>query len=295
MTELLAQLAVSGVLLGGMYALISLGLTLVYGSLHLINFAHGDYLMIAMYLSWICFTSFHVNPYLSILIVTPVMFVAGCLTYVLLIRPVLRSTHIVQVFITFGLGIIVQNVALIAFTGTERSIDIPIARSVYTIGGVKITYTALIAFLVAVASAWLLFMLMRYTFLGKSIRATGQNPLAAQLAGINTNAARLVTFGISSALLGIAGPMLIPVYATYPTIGNDFILLIFIVIVLGGLGSYRGAIVGGLIIGVVQTISNYYLHSPINQALLLLLLIAILVVRPSGMFGRARVVGSGGR
>lgn len=295
MSTLLAQLVVSGALLGGMYALISLGLTLVYGSLHLINFAHGDYLMVAMYLAWVCFNWFHINPYLSILIVTPVMFVAGCLTYGLLIRPVLRSTHIVQVFITFGLGIIVQNVALIIFTGEERSIDIPIARSVASIGGVKLTYTSLIAFCVALAAAGLLYLAMRYTYLGKSIRATGQNPLAAQLVGINTNVARLVTFGVSSALLGIAGPMLIPVYSTYPTIGNDFILIIFIVIVLGGLGSYRGAIVGGLTIGVVQTLSNYYLHSPINQALLLLVLIVILVIRPSGLFGRARLVGSGGR
>ena len=294
MGELLTQLVVSGVLLGGMYALISLGLTLVYGSLHLINFAHGDFLMIAMYLAWVCFTSFHIDPYLSILVVTPLMFVAGCLTYVLLIRPVLRSAHIVQVFITFGLGLIVQNIALIAFTGTERSIDIPIAKSVFSVGGVRITYTALIAFAVALAAAGLLFLLMRYTYLGKSVRATGQNPLAAALVGINTNVARLVTFGVSSALLGVAGPMLIPIYATYPTIGNDFILIIFIVIVLGGLGSYRGAIVGGLTVGVIQTVSNYYLHSPINQALLLLLLIAILVVRPSGMFGRARLVGSGG-
>jgi branched-chain amino acid transport system permease protein len=294
-STLLAQLVVSGALLGGMYALISLGLTLVYGSLHLINFAHGDYLMVAMYLAWVCFNWFHINPYLSILIVTPVMFVAGCLTYGLLIRPVLRSTHIVQVFITFGLGIIVQNVALIIFTGEERSIDIPIARSVASIGGVKLTYTSLIAFGVALAAAGLLYLAMRYTYLGKSIRATGQNPLAAQLVGINTNVARLVTFGVSSALLGIAGPMLIPVYSTYPTIGNDFILIIFIVIVLGGLGSYRGAIVGGLTIGVVQTLSNYYLHSPINQALLLLVLIVILVIRPSGLFGRARLVGSGGR
>lgn len=295
MTNVLAQLVVAGVLLGGMYALISLGLTLVYGSLHMINFAHGDYLMIAMYLAWVCFTAFHVNPYLSIIIVTPAMFGLGCLTYLLLIRPVLRSTHLVQVFITFGLGIIVQNVALIAFSGTERSIDIPIARSVFSVAGVKITYTALIAFGVALAAAGLLFLLMRYTFLGKSIRATGQNPLAAQLVGINTNVARLVTFGVSSALLGIAGPMLIPVYAIYPTIGNDFILIIFIVIVLGGLGSYRGAIVGGLTIGVIQTVSNYHLHSPMNQAVLLLLLILILVIRPSGMFGRTRLVGSGGR
>lgn len=295
MSELLAQLVVSGVLLGGLYALISLGLTLVYGSLHLINFAHGDYLMIAMYLAWICFTTFHINPYLSIVIVTPVMFVAGVLTYLVLIRPVLRSAHIVQVFITFGLGIIVQNVALIAFTGEERSVDLPIARSVYSVGGVKITYTALVAFAVALAAAGLLYLLMRYTFLGKSIRATGQNPLAAQLVGINTNVARLITFGLSSALLGIAGPMLIPIYSTYPTIGNDFILIIFIVIVLGGLGSFRGAIVGGLTIGVVQTVSNYYLHSPINQALMFLLLILILVIRPSGMFGQARLVGSGGR
>lgn len=288
------QLVVSGLLIGGIYALVSLGLTLVYGSLHLVNFAHGDYLMIAMYLAWELYMTFHINPYVSIVIVIPAMFVLGGITYLLVIRPVLRSSRLVQVFITFGLSIIVQNLALMIFNGDERSVDLSFARRSADVGGVHVTYTAAIAFVAALATAAVLYLFMRRSYVGKAIRATGQNTLAAQLQGINANRARLITFGISTALLGVAGPMLIPIYSVYPTIGQDFILVAFIVVVLGGLGSFAGAVAAGLLVGVVQTVSSYYVNSQLAQAILLLLLIVILVVRPSGMFGTARLVGSGG-
>ena len=295
MVAILAQLVVSGLLLGGVYSLISLGMTLEYGALKLINFAHGEYLMLAMYLSWILSNAFGLNPYLSIVIVTPVMFAAGCLTYWILIRPVLRSTHLVQVFVTFGLSIVLQNAALIVFGGLERSVNVSFIASVVVLGPVRITYVGLIAFATALAATGVLYLVMRNTYLGKSIRATGQNPLAAQLVGVDVNRARLLTFGLGTGLLGIAGPMLVPMYSTYPTVGSEFILIIFVVMVLGGLGSFQGAVVGGLFVGVVQAVAGYFVASEINQVLLFLLLAGILIYRPSGIFGRERTVGSLGR
>lgn len=293
--DILAQLLATGLLLGGIYALISIGMTLIYGSVFLINFAHGDYLMVAMYLSWMLYNVWGINPYVSTLIVVPAMFILGAITYMLVVRPVLGGSQKIKVFVTFGVGIVATNAILIIFGGEERVIHVTGVENVLRIGEVRVSYAAVIAFVVSLAVAGGLYFLMNRTMLGKSIRATGQNPLAAQLVGINVNRARLIMFGLSTALLGVAGPLLMPIYSVYPSIGHDFILIMFITIVLGGLGSFKGAIVGGLVVGLIQSLGGFYMPPELQGTILFLLLIVILIIRPHGIYGRAKVPGTAGK
>lgn len=293
--DIFAQLFATGLLLGGIYALISIGMTLIYGSVFLINFAHGDYLMVAMYLSWMLYNLWGINPYISTLIVVPAMFILGAITYMLVVRPVLGGSQKIKVFVTFGVGIVATNAMLIIFGGEERVIHVTGVDNVLQLGEVRVSFAAVIAFLVSIAVAAALYFLMNKTLMGKSIRATGQNPLAAQLVGINVNRARLIMFGLSTALLGVAGPLLMPIYSVYPVIGHDFILIMFITIVLGGLGSFKGAVVGGLLVGLIQSLGGFYLPPELQGTILFILLIAILIVRPHGIYGRAKVVGTAGK
>lgn len=293
--DILAQLLATGLLLGGIYALISIGMTLIYGSVFLINFAHGDYLMVAMYLSWLLYNVWGINPYLSTLIVVPAMFILGAVTYLLVVRPVLGGSHKIKVFVTFGVGIVATNAILMIFGGEERVIHVTGVNDVLRVGEVRVSYASVIAFLAAIVVAAGLYFLMNRTLIGKSIRATGQNSLAAQLVGINVNRARWIMFGLSTALLGVAGPILMPIYSAYPVVGHEFILIMFITIVLGGLGSFKGAIVGGLIVGLVQSLGGYYMPPELQGTILFILLIGILIVRPQGIYGRAKIVGTAGK
>ena len=293
--DILAQLLATGLLLGGIYALISIGMTLIYGSVFLINFAHGDYLMVAMYLSWLLYNVWGINPYVSTLIVVPAMFILGAVTYLLVVRPVLGGSHKIKVFVTFGVGIVATNAILMIFGGEERVIHVTGVNDVLRVGEVRVSYASVIAFLAAIVVAAGLYFLMNRTLIGKSIRATGQNSLAAQLVGINVNRARWIMSGLSTALLGVAGPILMPIYSAYPVVGHEFILIMFITIVLGGLGSFKGAIVGGLIVGLVQPLGGYYMPPELQGTILFILLIGILIVRPQGIYGRAKIVGTAGK
>ena len=284
----LAQLLLSGLLLGGVYALVALGLTLVFGVLGLINFAHGDYLMLAMMAAYGLFAAYHVDPYVSITVVAPSLFVLGLVTYQLLIRPTLEASHAVQVFVTFGLSIAVENLVFLLAGGNERSVTPSYAYSAIALGPVRVGVPQLVAFTVAILSTLALFWFLNRSRTGRAIRATGQNLVAAQLVGINVDRARLITFGIGTGLVGVAGPLMVPIYAVYPTFGADFILVAFLVVVLGGLGSLRGALVGGLLIGMVQTLSRYYVSSSLSEAVYFLFFIVILAVRPAGLFGARR-------
>ncbi len=290
--DIIAQLAATGILLGGIYALISIGMTLVYGSIFLINFAHGDYLMVSMYLTYVLTTVWGMNPYASVIIVMPAMFLLGALTFILVVKRVLHGSHKIRVFVTFGVGIVATNAILMIFGGAERTIHVDGVNEVLQIGEVRVSYASLIAFAAAILVAVGLYFLMNKTMIGKSIRATGQNPLAAQLVGVNITRARWVMFGLSTALLGVAGPLLVPIYPFYPAVGHDFILIMFITIVLGGLGSFKGAVVGGLLVGVIQSMGAYFMPRELQGSILFILLILLLLIRPQGLYGRAKLVGA---
>jgi len=282
----LAQLAVSGLLLGGVYALISVGLTLVFGVIRLVNFAHGEFLMLAMYLTYFLFNGLGIDPLVAILLVTPALFVFGLVIEVVIIRRTLDAPHVVQVFATLGLSITMQNLALFFWSANFRSVATWYSTATFLLGPVRVSVPRLVAFAVALLIAGIIHVFLRVTYVGKAIRATAQHRHAAMLMGINVQRIYLLTFAIGSACVGVAGALLLPIFPVYPGIGVDLILVAFVIVVLGGLGSVPGAMLGGLIIGVIETLSGFVVETNLKQAVYFILFIGILILRPAGLFGQ---------
>ncbi len=284
MAAVLAQVAVSGLLLGGVYALISIGLTLIFGVMRVVNFAHGEFLMIAMYATFWLFQLYGLDPYVSIFIVTALLFLVGLLTQATIVRPVLRGSPAMQIFATVGLSIVLQNAALIVWKGDYRTVDTAYSRAVLSIGPLQVGVSRLTAFLVALAITIALFYFLKKTYLGKAIRCVAQDKTAALLMGINISRINLITFGIGTALVGVAGAVLMPIYPVFPTVGTYFVLIAFVVVVLGGMGNVTGAFLGGLIIGLVEAFSGFYVPA-LKEAIYFVVFILVLLIRPTGLFG----------
>ena len=282
---MLPQLLVSGLLLGGVYALISLGLTLIFGVMRIVNFAHGDFLMLSMFATYWLFTLAHLDPYVSLLIVVPAFFLLGGVVYWLVIRRTVGTPHVVQIFATVGLSIVLQNLALLLWSPDYRTIRPANAEAVIAIGGVRVGVNLLVAAFVAVAVAIGLLTFMRHTYTGKAIRALVQDRTAATLMGVDSNRMYLFTFAIGTACAGLAGSLLMPIYYAFPTVGEHFVLIAYVVVVLGGLGSMPGALLGGLIIGLVETFSGYFIKASLQQLVYFVVFILILILRPAGLFG----------
>lgn len=281
-----AQLVISGLLIGGIYALISIGLTLIFGVMRIVNFAHGEFLMLAMFLSFWLVTYTGMSPYAAMPIVAIAMFLYGVVIYLLVIRRTLSSPMVVQIFATVGLGLLMSNGALVLWTADYRMMQSVVGTQVFQIGGVQIGLALLIAFTVAIVVTLALFAFIAFTYTGKSIRATVQDRAAAQLMGVNIDRVFLLTFALGSLLVGIAGALLAPIYPVYPTVGLNFGTVSFVVVVLGGMGSMTGALLGGFIIGLVETLSGYFIDTGLKQAVYFLVFILVLIFRPTGLFGQ---------
>lgn len=282
---ILIQILVNGLLLGGIYALISIGLTLIFGVVRVINFAHGEFLMISMYISYYCYSLLDLNPYWSLLINFPLMFVVGMATDQIIIRPLRNAPSYMQVFATVGLSILLINLALFIFTGDYRAIDMPFTKQVLQVGGIFLNYPRLIIFFSAIFITVFIYIFLKSTDIGKQIRAIAQNRTAARLMGFKLNRVYMITFGIGSGLVGIAGGLITPVYYVYPTVGVYFVLTAFVVVVLGGMGNMMGAFLGGLIIGIVDALSGYYIDPSLKETVYYLIFVLVLIFRPSGLLG----------
>jgi branched-chain amino acid transport system permease protein len=287
---LILQLAVGGLLVGGSYALVGLGLTFIYRNLGLFNFAHGDYLMVSMYVTYGLWQAMHIDPYLTMLLNVPIMFAIGAATYALVIRWTQRASHLVQVFVTFGISIIAENALLLLVDGNPRSVTPSYTDSTLSLGSIQISVTALAAFGASAVATTVLALLLYRTRFGKALRATGSSSFAAELAGIDTSKMRMAVFATGTATLGVAGTVLAPIYSVYPTFGATFILIVFVLVVVGGLGSLVGALVAGVALGILQAIGGYYLNPNVEQALFFALLIAVLALRPRGLFGSKEIL-----
>lgn len=284
--SLYIQLVISGLLIGGVYALISIGLTLIFGVMRIVNFAHGEFVMLSMFISYWLVSLTGMSPLLAVPITAGAMFLYGMLIYVLIIRRTMSAPSVVQIFATVGLGLLMSNSALIAWTADYRMFQSGIGSAVIRLGKVQIGAALLVAFVVAIAVALALFAFITYTHTGKSIRATVQDRRAAQLMGINIDRVFLLTFAVGSLVVGIAGALLAPIYPVYPTVGGNFGVISFVVVVLGGLGSMPGALLGGLLIGLVETLSGYFIEASLKQAVYFAVFILVLVFRPTGFFGQ---------
>ncbi|MCL1939227.1 MAG: branched-chain amino acid ABC transporter permease [Desulfovibrionaceae bacterium] len=280
------QLIISGLLIGGVYALISIGLTLIFGVMRIVNFAHGEFLMLSMFLTYWLVVMTGMSPYAALPIVAAIMFFYGAAIYALVIRRTLASPMVVQIFATVGLGMLMSNSALVFWTADYRMLQSDVGAQVLHIAGVQIGVAPLIAFVVAIIVAVALFVFIAFTYTGRSIRATVQDKAAAQLMGVNIDRVFMLTFALGALLVGIAGALLAPIFPVYPTVGITFGTVSFVVVVLGGMGSMTGALLGGLIIGLVETLSGFFIDTGLKQAVYFAVFILVLIFRPNGLFGQ---------
>ena len=297
--ELLGQVLISGILLGGLYALIGLGMSLIMGVMKIINLAHGELMMVGMYITFWAFTFLKIDPYVSILIVFPALFLLGALLQKFLIAPVMEVESILpenQVLLTVGIGVVLSNLALVLFSANYRSVPVSYAsKTIYwdiKLGGQTISLSfsvpMLVAFGIALALGAALFLFLGRTDLGRMIRATAQEKRAAALMGINTRRITYVTFGIGAALVGAAGALLAPVYYLFPQIGGPFTLKAFIITVLGGLGNIPGAVLGGVVLGLAESLGSVYVSLGYKDAIGFVIFVLVLIFLPKGLLGRGR-------
>lgn len=285
MAELLDVLAF-GLLLGGIYGLVGIGVNLIFGVVRIVNFAHGELIMVSMYLTYYLNHQFGLSPYAAILVVTPVLFLLGAAIQRLIMQP-LQSEPMMQMFATFGLLMIFQNSVLAVTRGEALNVASPLATEVLTVGGVRLGVGRLLVFAASTALTLGLYFFLQLTMRGKAIRALTQDRRAARAMGINVEQTYILTFGIGAALTGIGGALLSPIYTLSPEIGQDFILAGFAVVVLGGLGSVWGAYIGGLTIGVIEALAGFYVDPALKSAIWFAVFVIVLVVRPSGLLGQA--------
>jgi branched-chain amino acid transport system permease protein len=279
------QLVLSGLLIGSIYALMSMGLTLIFGVLRIVNFAHGEFLMIAMYGVYAMTVFLGVNPYFAILAIVPAMVLFGMAVQFVMIRPGVDKPHLVLVFATMGLSIMMQNVALMIFTADLFDIPPVFGRSV-AIGPFFFRIELLLGFLIAVAATLGLRWMINSTFLGKAIRATVQDREAAMLMGIPVPTIFMISFAGGSALIGLAACVMMPLFSVFPTVGLNFVLIAFVIVVLGGMGSLEGALLGGICIGIVQAVTGYYVAPAFGQMFFFILFLLVMIFRPAGLLGR---------
>jgi branched-chain amino acid transport system permease protein len=282
------QSVLSGILVGGVYALIGVGLTIIFGVMRVINFAHGELLMVGMYATWFIFTRFGLDPYLSIVIVAPLLFLLGAFLQRAFIDRALNALPQNQILLTIGLGLIMSNTMMLVFTSDYRILTTSYSSASFALGELSVSKPLLYSFLITAAITGALAWFLLRTDTGQAIRATAQDRDAAQLMGINVRWTGLLSFGIGSALAGAAGALIAPTYYIFPQVGGTFTLKAFVIVVLGGMGSIVGATLGGLIIGVTESLAAVYIASGLKELVVFVLFLALLLFRPSGLMGKSK-------
>ena len=285
MAAIVAQAVVNGLLIGGIYALVSVGVTLIFGVVKIVNFAQGEFVMIGMYISYFLATFLGIDPLVTLAVSMPTLFIIGLLLQRFLIRRVLGLGDMPQIFLTFALSLLLMNAALLVFSANYRTVQTAYSESAIHIGPLYVSVAKLIAFVVAMALSAALSFFLRVTDLGKAMRAAAQNRDVAMLMGINPDRVFGVAVGLSLALAGAAGSLLMPFYPVYPTVGQVFVLMAFVAVVLGTLGNVKGALIAGLMMGVAESLGIQFIGADSGLLVVFAMLLLTLAVRPSGLFG----------
>lgn len=286
---LLMQVLVNGILLGGLYACMAIGFSVIWGVMNLINLAHGSMIVLGAYITYFITTQTGVDPFLTIPISGAGLFVLGFLLQKYLLNFVVHASVFMTLILTFGLDMVMINVNLALFTADIRSITTSYAGLGFQIGEIRLPYTRLGVFILALALTFALYLFMQRTRIGRAIRATAQNVRAACVVGIDTKQIYAVTFGIGACMAGVAGSLMAVVYAFSPVVGASFTMKSFVIVVLGGLGSMQGAMVAGIILGVAENLVSGLLIPGYSDAISYILLVLILVLRPRGLFGKQAI------
>ena len=280
------QAVITGVLMAGIYALVAIGLTLIFGVVRIVNFAHGEFVMVGMYVTFWLWKLWGVDPYLSLLITMPVLFVFGVLVQRFLFRPILSAPDMAQIFLTVGLSVVLMNAALFFFTADFRSVKTTYSEWALRVGGVTLGVPRIFAFAGALVLAGLLTLFLSKTDIGKALRAVAQDREVSMLLGIDPERMYLLAVGLGAALAGAAGGLIVPFFYVFPTVGVVFVLIAFVVVILGTLGSIRGALLASLIVGVAESLGILFAGADLGLVVVFAILVATLILKPSGLMGQ---------
>jgi branched-chain amino acid transport system permease protein len=286
--DTLLQVAASGLLIGCAYALVAVGFTIVFGVMNVVNFAHGHVAMGAMFLSYVLNRAFGLDPYVSALLVFPTFLVVGGLLYKIAIAPIVVASHATQMLTTLGLLIVIENAANLIFGGDLRSVRSALGESALHVGAVVLPWSRLATAGGSLAVICALWLFLHRTRFGNEIRAAASNQLGAMLVGVPIGRVFLQAFALATAMAAFAGAMLVPFYLINPFVGYDFMLKAFIISIIGGLGSLPGAVIAGLLIGVIEAVGSFYLTASYATAMVFGLLMLTLLLRPTGLMGTVR-------
>lgn len=288
MKDLILQALISGILIGGVYSLIGIGLTIIFGVMRVINFAHGEILMVGMYLTYALFTKWGIDPYVSILITIPILFVFGGLLQILFINRVLNAHSQNQILLTIGLGLVMTNTVMMIFTSDYKILSTTYSSSSMKWMNLSISTPMSISFLITAVIILGLYFFLKKTDTGQAIYATAQDREAAKLMGVNVKKISVFTFGLGAALAGTAGALISPTYYIFPQVGGAFTLKAFVITVLGGMGSVLGAGLGGLIVGIAESVGAVTFSAGWKDVVVYVIFLAILLFKPSGLLGKSK-------
>jgi branched-chain amino acid transport system permease protein len=286
MEGVFTQTLVSGILIGFVYALIAVGLTMIFGMMDIVNFAHGEYLMVAMYFAYWFFVLFGMDPLFSLPLVTVLLFLLGVITYYVFIRPIINAPMLSQIFVTFGILILLRGVAQYLWKGDYRMIPQTLTSGNVSIFGVYIGVSQLIAAAGSIICNGLIFWFLKSTKMGMALEAVAEDKEAAKLMGINSERMFALAWGIGIASVGVAGALLSSFYYVFPEVGANFCLMAFVVVALGGFGSVPGAFIAGIIVGLVEVMGGYLIAPSLKFMFVLFLYLGVVFIRPQGFMGR---------
>lgn len=285
--QLFWQDLVNGILVGGIFAIVALGFSLVWGIMNIINLAHGAFIMLGAYTAYVLFTAWQVDPFISIPIAFVLLFALGYCIQRFVINFVVRAPLLTTFLLTFGLSLLIVNLALLVFHGDTKGITTQYSGSNFSIGPVTIAWTKLWTLIVALAITALMHLWLSKSKTGRAIRAMAMDIDAAQLSGVRVSHLYAIVFGLGAGLAGAAGVLISLSYSLQPSMGDPFIITAFVCCVLGGLGTVQGAVAGGLVYGILETFGSQYIGTGLQDAVALVVLLIVLIVRPRGILGKA--------
>lgn len=283
------QVILDGLMTGALYALIGMGMALIFGVMRIVNFAHGAFLMMGMYVTFVLYDRLHLSPYIGFVLAGGVLFVFGFLTYLLVLRPLPGQESFMLILVTMGLSLILVDASQLIFGADYHQINIALqSRNIHLGPHIAINAPWLVSFGIAIVLGSGMYWFVMHTMFGRAARAVAQNRYSAPLMGINVNRVQAVSFGLGAAAAGIAGALLLPVLYVFPEVGNQYRLKSFVMVVLGGMGSIQGAAMAGLVLGVVESLTSYYWGNEWAPVVDFVIFILVLSFRPTGIFGSQR-------
>jgi branched-chain amino acid transport system permease protein len=285
-SEIILQTIISGLLMGCIYALVAVGLCLIWGLMEIVNFAHGEMLMLGMFTSFWMFTLYHIDPMLSLPICLVVLFLIGVATYFIVIKKILKAPFLAQILATFGLGIFLRYLAQFLWTPDFRMIKNPGLAGRISLGGIFVGLPELTASIITVISFALLYWFINKTEVGTALLATSEDREAAALMGINSDKMFALGWGIGAACLGVAGALMSNFYYIFPEVGFPFALIAYVAVALGGFGSIPGSFVAGIIIGLVEFLGGLFIAPAFKYTFVFIIYLLVVFIRPQGLWGR---------